>query len=174
MKTITWSSTWQPERALKAKSLCRHIKNYVAVDTVRAIVPFLSTRKDIKRYRSEMELYSWQTHESKKEQIRSHCILLFTNHSSLCLNVYCTLEISQDDFQELEKYVPGLFWQRSPHFRWSREKITLILVNGNYARGLRGDWSSVQIYTKLLFSPASSFSHNELTETLTKYEECLL
>lgn len=41
------------ERALKAKSVCRHIKNYVAVDTVRAMVPFLSTRKDIKRYRSE-------------------------------------------------------------------------------------------------------------------------
>ena len=41
------------ERALKAKSVYRHIKNYVAVDTVRAMVPFLSTRKDIKRYRSE-------------------------------------------------------------------------------------------------------------------------
>lgn len=41
------------ERALKAQSLGRQIKSYVAADTVRPVVLFLSTHIDIKRYSSE-------------------------------------------------------------------------------------------------------------------------
>lgn len=54
-----------------------------------------------------------------------------------------------------------------------QEKITLILVNGNYAWPKGGTEARSNLHKIALFS-ASSFSHNELTSLLTKYEECLL
>lgn len=61
------------ERALKAQSIYRHIKkNYVAVDTARPVVLFLSAHYDIKWYSSEDGTWlmtdSWIKERAKLDQ----------------------------------------------------------------------------------------------------------
>ena len=123
----------------------------------------------------KVQLWGWNLpHDrlmnQRRGKIRSN-FFFFQLQQSLPQYVLHLPEINQDDFQELEKCVHGLFWQKGPHSLWSGEnnsnpsKWKLCVAQGGLKLG--------RIYAKFLFFQAISFSHNELSDLLTKYEKCL-